>query len=57
MSFPLLGRVILNKLGATILPKEVKEPKQRMHLLVMPDDPSAGHQNIPKSFLKKLENR
>ena len=57
MFLPLLGRVILNKLGATILPKEVKEPKQRMHLLVMPDDPAAGHQNIPKSFLKKLENR
>ena len=44
----LLGRDLLNKLGASIFlgQGEVqgrREFKQRMNLLVAPDDPPAGH--------------
>ena len=47
---PLLGRDLLNKLGASMFlgQGEVqggKESKQRMHLSVALEDPPVGHQN------------
>lgn len=59
---PLLGRDLLNKLGAGIVlglgeVQGGRELKQRMHLLIVaPDDPPAGHQTIPQDILQKLEN-
>ena len=49
---------LINKLRASILlgwgeVKEGREFKQRLHRLATPDDPPAGHQNIPP----KSENK
>ena len=58
-SVPLLRRDLLNKLGASIFlgHGEVqggKEFKQRMHLLVAPNDPPVGHQNIPQDIHQEI---
>ena len=59
---PLLGRDLLNKLGASIFlgQGEVqggKESEQRMHLLVAPDDPLVGHQNIPQDIPQEIRKQ
>lgn len=53
------GRDLLNKLRASIflVQGEVqrdKKSEQRMHLLVVPDDPSGGHQNIPLDIPQEM---
>ena len=57
---PLLRRDLLNTLGPSIFlgqgkVQEGRALKQRMYLLVAPDDPTAGHQNIPQDITQ--ENR
>ena len=34
-----------------------KEFKQRMHLLVAPDDPPAGHPNIPQDIPQEMREQ
>ena len=50
---------LINKLGASILlgwgeVKEGREFKQRLHRLATPDDPPAGHQNIPPKIREQV---
>ena len=51
---PLLGRDVLNKLGASIFlgPGEAQRGREfrECHLLVAPDDPPAGHYNSPQNI-------
>ena len=56
---PLLGRDLLSKLGASVFlgQGEVqgdREFKQRMHRLIAPGDPPAGHQNIPQDIPQEI---
>lgn len=51
---------LINKLGASILlgwgeVQEGREFKQRLHRLVTPDDPPAGHQNIPTKIRDQVD--
>ena len=50
---------LINKLRASILlgwgeVKEGREFKQRLHRLLTPDDPPAGHQNIPPKIREQV---
>lgn len=59
---PLLRRDLLNKLEASIFlgQGEVqggKEFEQRVHLLVAPDDPPVGHQNIPQDIPQEIREQ
>lgn len=53
---------LINKLGASILlgwgeVQEGREFKQRLHRLVTPDDPPAGHQNIPQDIPQEVREQ
>lgn len=52
----LLRRDLLNKLRPSIF-LGGREFKQRMHLLVAPDDPPAGHQNIPQDIPQEIREQ
>ena len=59
MTYPLLGKDLIFESGASIFlgQGEVqggKESEQRMHLLVVTDEPPVGHQNIPQDLPQEI---